>query len=61
MPIVATQNAATRTMGIAPSTSDPPGTPASAAPVAIASITAIPPPWGVGTECDDRAFGRANA
>jgi hypothetical protein len=32
---------------------------ASPALIAIASITAIQPPCGVGTKCDDHAFGLA--
>ncbi len=32
-----------------------------AALIAVAAITAMPAPCGVGTRCDDRAFGRASA
>jgi len=33
----------------------------AAAAIAVAAITAMPPPCGVGAICDDRAFGRDNA
>src|SRR5262249_664029 len=29
--------------------------------IVVATMTAIPPPCGVGSRCDDRAFGLANA
>jgi len=29
------------------------------APIAVAAITAMPPPCGVGFACDDRAWARA--